>query len=495
MKISKKTFLNTSSAIALIAVFAVPIAANAADWDTDIDEIEGVVINADRDGSDNGIESFSVIVGSDHVDGTDPTAQAQLEIFNNQINLQTNTDVTGNLGVTGSYSSTNGNITLTNGNVNTQTLSVDGTSTLTGISNTGTLGQTGTANINTSGGAATNLGTGGTGVVNIGNTTGGTAITGTTTITGTTSVTGTTGLNTSGSATTNIGTGGTGVVNIGNTTGGTAITGTTTVTGATAISGGTADINVSSNNNTNINTGTSTGTVTIGNASSTTSILGTANINSTGVANTNIGNATGTTAVSGTTTITSANTFSSATFNNTGTSIIADDDATSGNGRGNFSVNQNSAALTVTNSAGNTHGLQVGTTNTVLSGGTASTTFTLDDEGATFANTTTGGPARVMGVADGHSAFDAVNVRQLNAVKRDIDDLEGGVASTAAMANIPNVDNGKKFALGMGYGNFKNNSALAVGGSARIAERAVVKASVGMSNSDATFGVGAGFSW
>ena len=223
---------------------------------------------------------------------------------------------------------------------------------------------------------------------------------------------------------------------------------------------------------------------------------GTANINSTGTSNTNIGNTTGTTAVTGTTTISSASGFSSSTFNNAGVSITADNDATAGNGRGNLVVNQNAASMTVTNSAGQTHGLNVGTTNTVLSGGTNSTTMTLDDNGATFANTTTGGPAMVHGVADGVADFDAVNVRQLNGVRKDLEKAESGIASVAAMANIPQVDQNKKFAVGLGYGNYEANSAVAVGASARITEAVVAKASYGTgANGDNTFGAGVGLSW
>jgi len=59
------------------------------------------------------------------------------------------------------------------------------------------------------------------------------------TVTGTTTLTGTTNINTSGSAVTTIGTGGTGAVNIGNATGNTAVTGSLTAsTGLVATTGG-----------------------------------------------------------------------------------------------------------------------------------------------------------------------------------------------------------------------------------------------------------------
>ena len=111
-----------------------------------------------------------------------------------------------------------------------------------------TLGAVGTTTINTSGAAATTIGTGGTGTVGIGNATGNTQVTGSLTAStglvataGGIAATGTSTINTTGAAATTIGTGGTGVVNIGNATGNTAVTGTLT---ATALKAATIDTNV-----------------------------------------------------------------------------------------------------------------------------------------------------------------------------------------------------------------------------------------------------------
>ena len=82
----------------------------------------------------------------------------------------------------------------------------------------GPISLTGTTTINTAGAAGTQIGTGGTGAVSIGNATGGTTITG-----GTISETGTVNINTAGAGLTSIGVGGTGAVHIGNATGGTTI--------------------------------------------------------------------------------------------------------------------------------------------------------------------------------------------------------------------------------------------------------------------------------
>ncbi len=301
-----------------------------------------------------------------------------------------------------------------------------------------------------------------------------------------------------------------GVTNLttnGNTVLGDAAGDTTAINGVTTING-------SINANTNINTGTSTGTVAIGNSASTTNVLGTTNINATGAAATNVGtgtgavtvgNTTGAAAINGSTvTSTGATTNSmvsgdnSVVVNNTANTVTltADSDATAGNGRSVITAGPTSASMLVTTAAGVSHGVNVSQTATTISGGTASTTLTLDDSGATFANTTTGGPARVMGVADGVNDFDAVNMRQFNTLQNDMQEAEGGIANVAAMANIPQVDQGKNFSVGAGYGNFKGENAMALGGSARFSENVVAKASVGYSSeSSTTVGGGVSYSW
>jgi hypothetical protein len=148
------------------------------------------------------------------------------------------------------------------------------------------------------------------------------------------------------------------------------------------------------------------------------------------------------------------------------------------------------ASLTVTNTLGNTHGLAVGQSSTVLSGGTTSTNLLLDNAGATFSTAATGAPARVMGVADGSNPFDAVNYRQLRQVSQ-------GVASTVAMTNIPQVSEGQTGMVGVGVGSFNGENSLAIGASYRFAPQAVMKASIALSPSGgpAAAGVGAGWAW
>ena len=151
----------------------------------------------------------------------------------------------------------------------------------------------------------------------------------------------------------------------------------------------------------------------------------------------------------------------------------------------------NGPDVSLLNSTG--HGMVVSATQTVLSGGTSSTNLVLDDGGATFSNTLTGGAARVTGVADGAATFDAVNFGQLQVLSKR---LSSGVATSTAMANMPALETGKNFAVSVGVGNFNGTSALAIGGNFRLSPNAVFKASVGMNGRrSSAFGAGASFSW
>ncbi|MFA6412091.1 MAG: YadA-like family protein [Syntrophales bacterium] len=129
-------------------------------------------------------------------------------------------------------------------------------------------------------------------------------------------------------------------------------------------------------------------------------------------------------------------------------------------------ASESTAALTLTNGDGNTHGIVVTETQTTMSGGRNSTSLTLHDDGATFANATNGEPVRVHGIDDGTAPNDAVNVRQLGA----------GLAMVAGLAALPQVDPGKKFAIGLGTGGYMSQVSLAGGLSARIRDNIVIKA-------------------
>jgi autotransporter adhesin len=67
-----------------------------------------------------------------------------------------------------------------------------------------------------------------------------------------------------------------------------------------------------------------------------------------------------------------------------------------------------------------------------------------------------------------------------------------GIASLAAMSNIPNV-NGHTFSAGFGVGQFRDQSAIAAGANWNINENFASKMSIGFSGSDFTGGAGIAF--
>ncbi len=163
-------------------------------------------------------------------------------------------------------------------------------------------------------------------------------------------------------------------------------------------------------------------------------------------------------------------------------------------------VTPTTASLLVTNGSGNTHRLIVGETETTLSGGISSTSMTLGDSVVTFSNTSTsaGGPVRVTGVADGANPFDAVNFRQLNEVNDRVDriktDAFSGIASVSALAAIPEPGPNKRVAVGVGYGHFKGENAVAGGVKAHLTKNISATAGAGYSAKNLTVNAGVGVS-
>ena len=118
----------------------------------------------------------------------------------------------------------------------------------------------------------------------------------------------------------------------------------------------------------------------------------------------------------------------------------------------------------------------------------------MNDDGADF------GGVKVTGVADGTSTYDAVNYRQLEEAYRRIDSIDRkssrGIAGVAAMANIPQVEQGKVFSVGVGVGSYGGYQAIAVGASGRITENTIVKGSLARSGHGQTvLGAGISHSW
>jgi hypothetical protein len=208
----------------------------------------------------------------------------------------------------------------------------------------------------------------------------------------------------------------------------------------------------------------------------------------------------------------SLNPTASATVNvgNNGLTIVgeqntvflqADDDSLETNARAHLTMTPDTANLYVNTDEGVPHGVAITQDSTVVSGGTSSTSLTLDDDGATFQNDDTGGPAKVTGVADGVDRYDAVNMGQFSSAVRRldkrIDKAYSGIASVAALSSIPNPTPGKNFSVGLGFGNFENESAIAVGGKALIGKNKniTLTGGVGISGNTTTMSAGVGWSF
>lgn len=113
---------------------------------------------------------------------------------------------------------------------------------------------------------------------------------------------------------------------------------------------------------------------------------------------------------------------------------------------------------------------------------------------------------RVTNVADGINAHDAVNVKQLNEVKSSVDSvrkdlqkndkkLRGGIAGAAALANIPQVTQAGSNLLGVGVGNYRGKSAVAVGYSKANESNKVIFKMSGSATTQGDFNVGAGIGY
>jgi autotransporter adhesin len=135
-----------------------------------------------------------------------------------------------------------------------------------------------------------------------------------------------------------------------------------------------------------------------------------------------------------------------------------------------------------------------------------------------------GSERQVTNVAAGTATTDAVNVGQLNeSVSAAIGNLPAGttakdytdqrfnqvqdsvsqvakaaysgIAAATALTMIPDVDQGKTIAVGIGGGNYKGQSAVALGVSARITENLKMKIGAGTSSNGPTVGAGASYQW
>ncbi|MBB6102826.1 autotransporter adhesin [Paraburkholderia bannensis] len=126
------------------------------------------------------------------------------------------------------------------------------------------------------------------------------------------------------------------------------------------------------------------------------------------------------------------------------------------------------------------------------------------DEDNTVSVGSQGNERRVTNVANGVNATDAVNMGQfqsgLNALQGSVNSVArnayGGIAAATALTMIPDVDQGKNIAVGVGTANFQGYQAVALGASARITQNIKVKVGGGYaSGGGATVGGGMSYQW
>ena len=97
-----------------------------------------------------------------------------------------------------------------------------------------------------------------------------------------------------------------------------------------------------------------------------------------------------------------------------------------------------------------------------------------------------GDPRRITNIAPGINGSDAVNVHQLNEVRNKIDEVRkkayAGIASVSALAGIPNPIPGKRFTMGIGYGYYEGQNAMAIGLKGIVSAR--ISLTAGVDNAD-----------
>ncbi|MDQ0626998.1 autotransporter adhesin [Paraburkholderia graminis] len=89
--------------------------------------------------------------------------------------------------------------------------------------------------------------------------------------------------------------------------------------------------------------------------------------------------------------------------------------------------------------------------------------------------------------------------QQINSVQNSVNQVArsaySGIAAATALTMIPDVDEDKRIAVGIGGGSYKGAQAVALGISARITDNLKIKAGAGTSAGDTTVGMGASYQW
>ncbi|CAJ0809787.1 YadA-like family protein [Ralstonia flaminis] len=154
-------------------------------------------------------------------------------------------------------------------------------------------------------------------------------------------------------------------------------------------------------------------------------------------------------------------------------------------------------------------GASASNTNSVALGAGSTT-----DRDNTVSVGSAGSERAITNVADAVMSTDAVNKRtmdtavagaksytdqQIGMVQQALGDVSrkaySGIAGATALTMIPDVDQGKTIAVGVGVGSYQGYAASAIGVSARLNDRIKVKMGASVSGAGTTYGAGASYQW
>ncbi|WP_208630858.1 YadA family autotransporter adhesin, partial [Ralstonia insidiosa] len=169
----------------------------------------------------------------------------------------------------------------------------------------------------------------------------------------------------------------------------------------------------------------------------------------------------------------------------------------------------NAASATGANAAAIGAGASASNSNSVALGAGSTT-----DRDNTISVGSAGSERAITNVANAVMDTDAVNKRsmdtavagaksytdqQIGMVQQALGDVSrkaySGIAGATALTMIPDVDQGKTIAVGVGVGSYQGYAASAIGVSARLSDRIKVKMGASVSGAGTTYGAGASYQW
>lgn len=110
-----------------------------------------------------------------------------------------------------------------------------------------------------------------------------------------------------------------------------------------------------------------------------------------------------------------------------------------------------------------------------------------------------GSERRLTNLAPGRRATDAATVGQLAGVQAGVNQVArraySGIAAATALAMIPEVDPGRRVALGVGSATFQGQAAVSIGASVRFTDNLKARLGAGISRQGNTYAAGVSYQW